>query len=673
MKKVETVTEHILERCGRKIVRLVFILTLFCAVGIWNPQEIKAAQEGFWVYSISKDEAKITQYNGGEANVVIPSVLGGKPVTCLGSEAFHDNEYLVTVTIPPSVKKIDGSWWEGCFGDCANLTTVNGLESVEQIGAHAFRNCTALSAVSFGNRLTIIEDRAFKECASLGNVVFPSSLTEIQKEAFYGCNAMTAVTIPQSVVWIGDETFRKCENLKTVSLQASLTDMGNSAFRDCTALTDVSVGEAVRYLGEDSFRGCVSLTNVSLGGGVSSAGSRTFMECTSLRNIVIPKNFRSLPERMFKSCTQLSGVTLNYGLISIGDSAFYGCSALESIEIPNSVTGIGENSFWECPNLTDVFLPFSVTSITNGWYPSFHNDTVSFRCYRGSDAAQFAANNDISCTLLDPVPSSGFSFHANQIDMKVGQMMQVGYTLTPADTTDAIVWESSNPDIISVNAIGEITAKSDGQVTIIATATTGTRLTLTARAVRVPTKISFSRSNRTISVGSSYTQTASVRDNKGTLDVIPVYTSSNPAIATVDANGLVRGISPGEVTITARIESENLSASYKVTVVPSSGSSGNNRPSGSSGNSRPSGSSVKKTINKLKISKSGKVLTVKTIAGAKVKVSAKKSVLGKASKTAKANKKGVAKIKFKKKIKKVKVKVSVSKSGYKTKTQTKKF
>ena len=72
------------------------------------------------------------------------------------------------------------------------------------------------------------------------------------------------------------------------------------------------------------------------------------------------------------------------------------------------------------------------------------------------------------------------------------------------------------------------------------------------------------------------------------------------------------------------------------------------------------------------VKKSGKVLTITTIPKAKIKVSAKKAVLGRSSKSAKANGKGIAKIKFKKKIK-GNVKIRISKSGYPKKTIKKKF
>lgn len=676
--KQRGVENHSMPSCyGQKLLQIFLFIALFAIATMRNTQTAEAADDGFWEYSINRDTATITKYTGGETDVVIPSVLGGKPVTCLGYYAFTDNPYIVTVTIPSSVEVIERGYGQGCFGNCKNLSRVDGLENISRIGAYAFRDCGALRTLSFGNKLTTIESGAFMNCASLGNLTFPSSLTSIGEYSFSNCDAMTDVTVPLNVTSLSWYAFQECDNLKKVSLLAALTEMSPSVFRDCKALTTVEIGPSVSFIGEMAFYGCSSLVSLNISDGISSFGDSAFSNCSSLEEVTLPNSVRTVSNRMFLQCTSLSDVKLSYGLLTIQSEAFNGCSALTSIELPKSLVSIEWNAFSGCPKLTDVFIPNSVTSIgdPSSWSASFDKNIVSFRCYGGSYAEEIAGKNGIPCTILDSVPSDSFSFDRNWIDMKVGQKLQVGYAISPVDTTDAIVWESSDPNIISVNGIGEMTAKTDGQVTIIATATSGTRLTLTAKAVRVPTQISFYNSSRTIRTGETYQQSAYVSDNKGELDVIPVYSSSNPSIATVDANGVVKGIAPGQVTITAKIESGNISASYKVTVVKSSSSGSQNKPTNSSTSSKkPSKTtSAKKTISKLKISRSGKTLKIKTIAKASVKVEAKKSVLGKKSKTIKSNKKGVATIKFKKKIKNVRVKITVSKSGYKTKKKTVKY
>ena len=69
------------------------------------------------------------------------------------------------------------------------------------------------------------------------------------------------------------------------------------------------------------------------------------------------------------------------------------------------------------------------------------------------------------------------------------------------------------------------------------------------------------------------------------------FTSSNPAVATVDANGLLTAVAQGDVQITAKDAAGNTSTSYKIYVgQPSSNGGGNNPPGGGGGdNSCPLG------------------------------------------------------------------------------------
>ena len=57
------------------------------------------------------------------------------------------------------------------------------------------------------------------------------------------------------------------------------------------------------------------------------------------------------------------------------------------------------------------------------------------------------------------------------------------------------------------------------------------------------------------------------------IDLVAEWTSSDPAIATVDDRGEVRGIAPGEVTITANVDDNSLvpndlTATARLRVVP---------------------------------------------------------------------------------------------------------
>jgi len=62
----------------------------------------------------------ITKYNGNSANVVIPSVIDGKPVTAIEGYKIFNNSNLVSVTIPEKVTYL-GSY---LFGDVPKLTSI---------------------------------------------------------------------------------------------------------------------------------------------------------------------------------------------------------------------------------------------------------------------------------------------------------------------------------------------------------------------------------------------------------------------------------------------------------------------------------------------------------------------------------------------------------------------
>lgn len=641
------------------MMQVMMLFSLALGIAFLFPGKAQAYSQGFWEYDVTDSGARITRYTGGETNVTIPSTLGNRPVVALGGGAFQNNAYLVTVRIPATVMKIN-EWdsWSGTFEGCTALTTVYGLEAVQYIGEDSFSGCTALTGFTLGNRLTGIGSGAFQDCTVLKSVVLPGSLTKIESHAFQNCDSLTSIAVPSSVTSLGYESFRDCNSLQTVSLMASLDGMSDNVFSGCTALTSVTIGGAVHVIGEYAFSDCTALTSVSLGEGVRTISNSAFSGCTSLPGISIPGSVRTVGRYSFEGCNSLTSLKLAYGLIEIGGRAFENCTALTSVSIPNSVTYIGYDAFSNCANLASVFLPYSVTNIADDdkWDNPFDGcPNVVLTCYPGSYAETYAQKIGAEVVFATAVPSTSFNLSKGTMYLMEDQMERAGYAIAPSNTTDAVIWESSASDIASVNAVGEVTAKSAGSATIIATTTSGIRRNMTVVVSNKPTGISFAVSEKTIQVGKTYTQKATVRDRNGIrTDIKPDYSSSNPAIARVDANGKVKGIAPGVVTISAR--TNGLVATYKITVAGISG-----------------GSAAKKAIKKLKVKKSGKVLKVTTIKGAKVKVKAKKSVLGKASKTVKANSKGIARIKFKKKIKKITVKITVSKSGYKSKTVKKKY
>lgn len=80
--------------------------------------------------------------------------------------------------------------------------------------------------------------------------------------------------------------------------------------------------------------------------------------------------------------------------------------------------------------------------------------------------ANFLANAVEQISISEPVPCTGISLSQNTLSFShIGDTAMLTATLTPADTTEAVTWVSSNPDVATVSN-GVITSVGVGQATI---------------------------------------------------------------------------------------------------------------------------------------------------------------------------------------------------------------
>lgn len=83
--------------------------------------------------------------------------------------------------------------------------------------------------------------------------------------------------------------------------------------------------------------------------------------------------------------------------------------------------------------------------------------------------ANFSANKLATVTFITPVPCTGISLSASTIAMtRIGNMATLTASVTPADTTDAIIWASSDAQIVEVIG-GTLIQHGVGVATITAT------------------------------------------------------------------------------------------------------------------------------------------------------------------------------------------------------------
>ncbi|THF84678.1 Ig-like domain-containing protein [Cohnella fermenti] len=154
--------------------------------------------------------------------------------------------------------------------------------------------------------------------------------------------------------------------------------------------------------------------------------------------------------------------------------------------------------------------------------------------------------------------------------MDIGQTLQLTAAVSPSDASNPLVsWTSSNPSVVGV-ANGLLTANGNGRAVI--TASSDDNPELSARyyvAVGSPyvpvTGLAIDEQEAALEVGETISLHAAVTPSDAMNPTVS-WSSSDPATATVSANGIVSGVKAGEATLTATSEEGAFTASIVVTV-----------------------------------------------------------------------------------------------------------
>ena len=128
---------------------------------------------------------------------------------------------------------------------------------VSEIYEYAFEENTAITGIDFtqnGNRMRIINTKAFNECTSLsGALSLPSSVRTLGFAAFQGCVSLNSLTVNYGLSEIPAQCFNRCAGLKEVTLSPSVESIGNLAFAKCSSLESVYLPSSVTYISTSAF------------------------------------------------------------------------------------------------------------------------------------------------------------------------------------------------------------------------------------------------------------------------------------------------------------------------------------------------------------------------------------------------------------------------------------
>lgn len=145
-----------------------------------------------------------------------------------------------------------------------------------------------------------------------------------------------------------------------------------------------------------------------------------------------------------------------------------------------------------------------------------------------------------------------------------GQTIQFTAYLKPDDAKTTVTWSSSNTAVATINQDGLAQCLTPGTTTITATTHNGLSVSSLLTVYPLPTAVSISKSELTLTEGESATLSAEVLPSNVQNNTI-TWSSSNSAIVTVDNNGNIKAVAPGSAEIQARSHNGK-TAVCKVTV-----------------------------------------------------------------------------------------------------------
>ncbi len=172
-------------------------------------------------------------------------------------------------------------------------------------------------------------------------------------------------------------------------------------------------------------------------------------------------------------------------------------------------------------------------------------------------------DTEAECLVTVSIPLESIALDAKEIVLGIGEKQALQAAPLPANATGyEPVWESSDPAIATVAADGTVTAVAAGSCTITVTSGSQTcdcQVTVGQRA----DVVKLDKEALTLKVSEKEKLTGTVYPENDVIDEA-AFTSSDPAIATVAADGTVTAVASGSCTIT--FKAGNATAACAVTV-----------------------------------------------------------------------------------------------------------
>ena len=481
-------------------------------------------------------------------------------ITSLPSAIFKSTlkTLIVNYTVGNTPLTLDSKY----TSKCTNLLYLR-LAGVEVIPENAFANSTELTTVVLGNSVKVIGSQAFSGLSKIEYLTIGNSVERIDSAAFRGSSCY-GIILPNTLKSIGAEAFKGTAGTicRYLYIPNSVKSIGAAAFSGA-GIRSINLGDSVEYIGPDAFYNnpCSHLTIPS---SVKFIGKNAFGSLSWGLNLAIKDRMDDLD----LSDTKLYSARID--TLYLGMNNFNGINLeyLEHITLASNITSIP--NFKDCKELRSI-VSLASTPPTSESVPFSDIQYFGVDVYvpEGSLDKYMADDNWDDFFYLSEINSEYFTLEQNILAMAVGSERTIDvYGKT---SNESIVWSSSDPNIAIVDN-GKVVALHKGTVTITAqlgntvrTCVVTVQDYLKYEWYKYPNEVIINENDMKLVAGATKMLTTTVYPLHFA-DATRTWSSSNEAVAIVDANGVVTAVAPGAAIIT--VKCGNFMDVCKVNVIP---------------------------------------------------------------------------------------------------------
>lgn len=396
-------------------------------------------------------------------------------------------------------------------------------QTVTAVGSRSFKNCILLKDIKIPDSVKQIDANAFEGCVNIEEFNFPDTISILGNGVLKGCSKLKKVRFPKTLTKIPDCMFMECSSLENIVTGEQIETIGAFAYKDCVAFSKIDLKNSnVRKIGDSAFSGCKGLIMVDMGNQIETIGNYVFSGCSNLEEILLSETIKVIPKGAFEACLKLKKIILT-----------------------NGIQEVEEDAFKECINLREIFIPCKTKKISSLSFS--YLDILLIRGVAGSYAEQYAKENDIAF-VAQQIATEKITLTETELTLGRNEKYQLTAGLNPMDSTDEVIWSSSDEKIAKVDKTGNVEAISAGEAVI--TVKAGEKTATCKVTVNIPiTSIYLNKTSIELnSIGDSYQLNASYYPSDA--DGAIIWKSDDEGVASVDQTGKVTAVGKGTTTIT---------------------------------------------------------------------------------------------------------------------------